>query len=148
MQNLWRGSAQGRHAFHEARRQTPEASIAQCRIGLQQTDAFDVDAKFGHGLAGHIEQAEIAQAVIEQAADQEFKGEVIDPFLAFAVDLPGVVHPVLDHVIARRQGDGFEPVVVEGVIRVFAHRVGKLGQDGVAECGHLCFANKWFLSHR
>jgi hypothetical protein len=59
-----------------------------------------------------------------------------------------MVHPVVDHVVARRQGNGFEPVMVEGVIRVFAHRVGEFGQDGVAECGHLCFANKWFLSHR
>jgi hypothetical protein len=39
-----------------------------------------------------------------------------------------MVHPVLDHVIARGQGNGFEPVMVEGVIRVFAHRVGEFGQ--------------------
>jgi hypothetical protein len=42
-----------------------------------------------------------------------------------------MVHPVVDHVIARRQGNGFEPVMVEGVIRVLAHRVGQLGQYGM-----------------
>jgi hypothetical protein len=31
--------------------------------------------------------------------------------------------------------------MVEGVIGVFAHGVGEFGQDGVAERGHLCFAN-------
>ncbi|MNG12179.1 hypothetical protein D3C84_957750 [compost metagenome] len=55
---------------------------------------------------------------------------------------------MLDHVITRRQGDGFEPVMVEGVIRVLAHCISEFGQDGFAECGHLSFANKWFLSHR
>ena len=142
------GDAEGRHAFHEARGQTTEAAVAQGRVGLQQADAFKVDAEFGQGFAGDVEQAEVAQAVVEQPADEKFQGEVINPLLTFAVDLPGVIHPVLDHVIARRQGNGFEPVVVEGVIRVFAHRVGEFGQDGVAKCGHLCFANKWFLSHR
>ncbi|MNL58310.1 hypothetical protein D3C87_1819370 [compost metagenome] len=34
------GNAQGRHAFHEARRQASEATIAQRGIGLQQTDAL------------------------------------------------------------------------------------------------------------
>ncbi|MNP01680.1 hypothetical protein D3C76_935040 [compost metagenome] len=142
------GDAEGRHAFHETRRQTSEAAVAQGRIGFQQADALKVDAEFGQGFAGHVEQAEVAQAVVEQPADEEFQGEVINALLTFAVDLPRVVHPVLDHVIPRGQGNGFEPVVVEGVIRVFTHRVGEFGQDGVAECGHLCFANKWFLSHR
>jgi hypothetical protein len=135
------GDAEGRHAFHEACRQTTEAAVAQCRIGLQQADALQIDTEFGQCFTGDIEQAEVAQAVVEQTADEEFQREVIHPFLAFAVDLPGVVHPVLDHVVARRQSDGFEPVMVEGVIGVFAHRIGEFGQDGVAECGHLCFAN-------
>jgi hypothetical protein len=97
--------------------------------------------EFGQRLTGDIEQAEVAQAVVEQTTDEKFQGEVIHAFLAFAVDLPRVIHPVLDHVVARRQSNGFEPVMVEGVIRVFAHRIGEFGQDGVAECGHLCFAN-------
>ncbi|MNS69975.1 hypothetical protein D3C72_1033070 [compost metagenome] len=142
------GDAEGRHAFQETRRQTPEAAVAQGRIGLQHANALKVDAEFGQGFAGHVEQAEIAQAVEQQPTDEKFQGEVIDALLTFAVDLPRVVHPVLDHVVPRGQGNGFEPVVVEGVIRVFTHCISELGQDGVAECGHLCFANKWFLSHR
>ena len=125
-----------------------EAAVAERRVGLQQADAFKVDAQFGQRFARHVQQTEVAQAVVEQAADEEFQGQVVNALLTFAVDLARMVHPVLDHVITRRQRNGFEPVMVEGVIRVFAHRVGEFGQDGVAECGHLCFANKWFLSHR
>ena len=132
---------EGRHAFHEARRETTEAAVAERRVGLQQADALQIDAQFGQRFTSDVEQAEVAQAVVEQAADQELQREVINPLLAFAVDLPGVVHPVFDHVITRSQGDGFEPVMVEGVIGVFAHGVGEFGQDGVAERGHLCFAN-------
>jgi hypothetical protein len=143
-----RAHTQGRHAFHKARRQATEATIAKGRVGLQQANAFEVDAQFGQGFAGDVQQAEVAQAVVEQPADEKFQGEVVNPFLTFAVDLPGVIHPVLDHVIARCQCNRFEPVVVKRVIRVFAHRVGEFRQDGIAECGHLCFANKWFLSHR
>ncbi len=142
------GDAQGRHAFHEARRQAPQATVAQGRIGLQQADALQVHPQVGEGLAGHLQQPEVAQAVKQQAADKELQGQVVHPLLALAVDLPRVIHPVVDHVVPRGQGNGFEPVVVEGVIRVFAYRVGEFGQDGFAKSGHLSVANKGFLSHR
>jgi hypothetical protein len=76
------GDAQGRHAFHEARRQTTEAAVAERRIGLQQANAFKVDAQFGQRFTGDVQQAEVAQAVVEQAADEKFQGEVIHPLLA------------------------------------------------------------------
>src|SRR5690606_57786 len=93
------GDAEGRHAFQEARRQTPQAAIAERRVGLQQADALKVDAEFGERLAGHVEQTEVAQAVKEQPADEKFQGEVVNALLTFAVALPRVVHPVLDPVI-------------------------------------------------
>ena len=39
-------------------------------------------------------------------------------------------------MVASRQGDGLEPVVVEGVFRVLADRIGQLGQHGGAKLGH------------
>jgi hypothetical protein len=50
------GNAQGRHAFHEARRQTTEAAVAERRIGLQQANAFKVDAQFGQRFTGDVQQ--------------------------------------------------------------------------------------------
>ena len=142
------GNTQGRHAFHEAGGQTAQATVAERRVGLQHTDALKVHTELGQGFASDLQHAEVAQAVVEQAADEKFQGEVINPLLAFAVDTPRMVHPVVDHLVAGGQGNGFEPVMVEGVIRVFAHRVGEFGQDSIAKCGYLCFSCKRFLRHR
>ncbi|MNC63049.1 hypothetical protein D3C75_1131390 [compost metagenome] len=58
-----------------------------------------------------------------------------------------MVHPVIDHVITGCQGNGFEPVMVEGVFRVFADRVGQFVQYSGAKSGHLCVTSEWFLRH-
>ncbi|VVO03784.1 hypothetical protein PS720_06398 [Pseudomonas fluorescens] len=142
------GNAQGRHALHKARRQAAQATVAERCVGLQQADALQVDAQLGQCFARDFEHAKVAQAVVEQTTDKEFQREVIHPLLAFAVNPPGMVHPVVDHLVACGQGNGFEPVMVEGVIRVLAHRVGEFGQDGIAKCGYLCFSCKWFLRHQ
>ncbi len=63
--------AKGGHAFHEAGREPPEAAIAERRVRLQQADAIDVYVQSGQRLARHLEQAQVAQAVHQQTADQE-----------------------------------------------------------------------------
>ncbi|MNP10154.1 hypothetical protein D3C76_1022920 [compost metagenome] len=141
------GNAQGRHALHEARRQAAQAAIAQRSVRLEQADALEVNVKAFQGIAGDIQQAQVAQAVVQQAADEKFQGKVVDPLLATSIGLTGVVHPVVDHVIARGQGDGFEPVMVEGVLRVLADRVGQFVQYSGAKSGHLCVTSEWFLRH-
>ncbi|MNN32129.1 hypothetical protein D3C81_1458410 [compost metagenome] len=141
------GDPQRRHAFHETGGQPPETTVAQGRIGLQQANALEVDIQTTEGLAGDVQQAQIAQAVVQQAADEKFQRQVIHPLLALAINLPGVVHPVVDHMITCRQGDGFEPVVVEGMVGVLAYRVGKLGQYSGTEGCHLSVTSKRFLRH-
>ncbi|MCY1425080.1 hypothetical protein D9M71_408590 [compost metagenome] len=141
------GDAKGRHALHETGRQAPQATVAQGRIGLQHADALKVDVQPAQRLTGDIQQAQVAQAVVQQAADQKLQRQVIHPLLALAVDLPGMVHPVIDHVIAGRQGNGFEPVVVEGMLRVLADRVGQFIQHSGAKSGHLCVTSERFLRH-
>ncbi|MOA52878.1 hypothetical protein D3C78_1762480 [compost metagenome] len=59
-----------------------------------------------------------------------------------------MVHPVIDHVVAGGEGDGFEPIVIKRMIRVLADGISEFGQHCVAKCGNFGFANKWFLSHR
>ena len=51
-------------------------------------------------------------------------------------------------MVAGGQRNGFEPVMIERVFRVLAHRVGQFGQYGGAEGRHLCITNKRFLGHR
>ncbi|MNN44770.1 hypothetical protein D3C81_1590770 [compost metagenome] len=58
-----------------------------------------------------------------------------------------MVHPVINHVITRRQGNGFEPVMVEGMLGVLADRVGQLIQHSGAKIGHLGVTCFGFLGH-
>ena len=142
------GDAQGRHAFHKARSQSAQAAVAQGRVGLQQADAFQVYAQLGQRLTCDVEQAQIAQAVVEQTADQKLQRQVVHPLLVFAINLPGMVHPVLDHMVAGGQCNGFKPVMVKRVIRVFTHRVSQFGQYSVTKSRYLRVTNKRFLGHR
>ncbi|MNO90389.1 hypothetical protein D3C76_818980 [compost metagenome] len=127
------GDVQGRHAFHEARRQPAEAAVAQRRVRLGQAHALQVHAQFGQRRAGDFQQAEVAQVVDQQAADEEFQRQVVDAFAPAAVDGAGGFLPVVDHVLARGQRQGLEPVVVVGVGGVLAYRVAQAVEDRVPE---------------
>ncbi|MCY1458222.1 hypothetical protein D9M71_755850 [compost metagenome] len=65
--------AQGRHALHEACRQSTQAAITQCRVGFQQANTLKIDIQPAQGLTGNVQQAQVAQAVVEQAADEKLQ---------------------------------------------------------------------------
>ena len=130
------GDAQGGHAFHEAGGQSTEATVTQGGVRFQPADALQVDAEVGQGAAGLFEDAEVGQAVDQQATDEKFQGKVVDPFLAGAIGVAGATHPAVDDVVAGGQGGGLEPVVVEGVVGILADGVGELGEDVGTERGN------------
>ena len=74
-----RGNVEAGHAFHEACRQASEAAVAERRVRLQGNDPLQVDAQLGKGLAGFLEQPEVAEVVQQQATDEELQGQVVDP---------------------------------------------------------------------
>ena len=78
-------------------------------------------------------EAEIAQGVGEQAADQEFEAEIVDPLAVGVVDGAGRGHPAVDEPVAHGERQGEEPVVAGGVLRVLADLVDQLAEDGPAE---------------
>ncbi|GAB7530964.1 hypothetical protein PS3A_33750 [Pseudomonas sp. 3A(2025)] len=59
-----------------------------------------------------------------------------------------MVHPVFDHVVAGGQGNGLEPVMLECMVRVLAHRISEFGKDSSAKCSYFSVTNKGFLRHR
>ena len=136
---------EGRHALHEAGGQTTEAAVAQRSIRFEQANALQVHAQLSQCFTSDVQQAKVAQAVIEQSTDQELERQVVNPFLAFAVNLSSVVHPMLDHMVAGGQGDGFEPVMVKRVIWIFTHRISEFFEYCGTESGHLGVTNKRFL---
>ncbi|MDT4847555.1 hypothetical protein FQZ97_816150 [compost metagenome] len=126
--------AQGGHALHEASRQAPEAAVAEGGVGLHLANPLQVHVQLRQGLTRHLQQAEVAQVVDQQAADEEFQRQVIDALLILPVDQVGGLFPAIDHMVAGGQGHGLEPVVVERIARVLAHDVLEFRQDAVLEC--------------
>lgn len=140
--------AEGRHALHEAGREPAEAAIAERRVRLQQADAFDIHVEPGERFTRHVEQTEVAQAVDQQAADEKLQREVIHPLLPAGVSLARAIHPAVDGAVASSQGYRMEPVVIGGVLRILANRVGELAQHSLTESGNFFGGgNGCFLRH-
>ena len=125
--------AQCRHAVEQAGGEPAQAAIAQGSVGLDLEHRLGIDAERAHGLRGRLVEAEIAQGVGEQAADQEFEAEIVDPLAVGVVDGAGGGHPAVDETIAHGQGQREEPVVPGGVLRVLADLIDQLAENGPAE---------------
>ena len=118
-----------RHALHEAGGEPAEAAIAQRRIGLERFDQIEVDIEALERLRDGFDEAEIAHRIAQEAADEEFEREVIDPLGAPCVGIARRIHPVIDDPVAHRMDGGGEPIMVARHERVLAHRVSELFQD-------------------
>jgi hypothetical protein len=55
--------------------------------------------------------AEVRERIAQQAADQEFEAEIIDPLALGLVGAVGRGEPVVDNVIAQGQHRGIVPVM-------------------------------------
>ena len=78
-------------------------------------------------------QAEIAERLEQQPADQELEREVVDPLLLALIGRARRIHPAVDDAVAHGKRRRHEPVVVARGGRVLADRIGELRQDGVAK---------------
>ncbi len=67
------------HALHEAGRQPPEAAIAERGVGLAFAQVGEADAEIAERGLEHLQQPHVVQRIGEQAADQEFEAEIVDP---------------------------------------------------------------------
>ncbi len=74
------GHAERRHRFEEAGRQPAEAAIAQRRVRLVLEDLLEREARPAQRPLGLVQQAQVLDRVLEQAADQELHRQVIDAF--------------------------------------------------------------------
>ena len=130
-----RGNRQRRHAFHEARRKPPEAAIAERRIRLALAQFGQADAEIAERRLEHRQQAHIVQRIGEQAADQEFEREVIDPLAAGIVALLFGHQPAVHDAVAQRQRRRLVPVALGRHAGVLADRKPQLGEDRALDFG-------------
>ena len=68
---------------HAARR--PQAAVAQARVDLLAADLLEVGAHGLDALGHEVADAEVDQIVVEQRADEELEGEVVDLLLVLGV---------------------------------------------------------------
>ena len=129
------GNGQRRQALHEARRQPPEAAIAECRIRLAFAQVIKPDAEIAERRLEHRQQAHIVQRVGEQAADQEFEREVIDPLAAGVVALLFGRQPAVHDAVAQCQRGCLVPVPPRRHAGVLADRKPELGEDRTLDLG-------------
>ena len=134
------------HALHEAGGETTEAAVAQSGIGLQRLDEVNVDVEPGQRLGEGGSELEVAHRVTQQAADEEFQRQVIDPLGIGLVGALGRFHPAVDDAVAQRQDGGVEPVMALGHGGVLADRIGKLLEDFGADGLGVAAARGW-LDH-
>ena len=129
------GNGKRRHALHEARREPPEAAIAERRIRLAFAQIVKPDAEIAERGLEHRQQAHIVQRVGEQAADQEFEREVIDPLAAGIVALLLGRQPAVHDAVAQRQRRRLVPVALGRHAGVLADRKPELGEDRALDLG-------------
>ena len=142
-----RGDRQRRHALHEARRQPPEAAIAERRVRLAFAQIRQTDAEIAERGLEHRQQAHIVQRIGEQPADQEFQAEVIDPLAAGVVALLLGDQPAVHDAVAQRQRRRLVPVVPGGHAGVLADRKPQLGEDRALDLGQRQFVD-WLAGRR
>ena len=123
------GDGQRRHALHEARREPSQAAIAERRVRLAFAQVVKPDAEIAKRRLEHRQQAHIVQRVGEQAADQKFEREVIDPLAAGIVALLFGRQPAVHDAVAQRQRRRLVPVPPGRHTGILADRKPELGED-------------------
>ncbi len=136
------GDRQRRHAVHVAGGEPAEAAIAQGGVRLHLAQAVEIDVQLGERGTHLIDEVEIAQRVVEQAADEEFQREIVNALAALCVGGTGGGDPALDDAVAHGERGGDEPVALGGDDRVAADGVGQLGNDGAAQGGDVLILSR------
>ena len=97
-----RGQAHGRHGVEEAGGETAEASVAERGIGLVGEQRAAIDAEALDDFSQPFVEPQVGDGVLEQPADEELHGEVVDPLAVLGVDPLRGLEPGCDHEIADR----------------------------------------------
>jgi hypothetical protein len=125
------------HALHEAGREPSKAAVAERGVRFCRAQPVEIDAKVPERGAEDIRQAEIAQHVGEQPADQEFQREIIDALLSLRIARSFAVEPSMDNPVTHRHGRGYEPVAIGRRPGVLADLKRQLGENRALDLGEL-----------
>ena len=94
------GDPEARHALHEAGGEPPEAAVAERRVGFGRPQTVKVDAEVSERGVEVLAQAEIAQHVRQQPADQELERKIVDALAALGIAGTLGGEPAMDDAVA------------------------------------------------
>ena len=135
-----RGNAERRHAFHETGGEPAEAAVAERSVGFGGAQAVEIDAEVAERGAKYLAEAEIAEYVGKQPADQKFERQIVDALAPLGVARPLGGQPAMNGAVAQRERGGHEPVASGGRADVLADRERELGEHGTLDFGKLALA--------
>ena len=130
-----RRAADGRQAFEETGGKPAKAAIAQRRIRLVCQHVVVILGELGQRRFRLLDQFEIDDAILEQAPDEKFHRQVIDPLGAGLIGLVSGLEPRIDNAVAHRVTQRHAPVFENGVLGILAEGIGQMAQDRVAQGG-------------
>jgi hypothetical protein len=123
--------AEGRHGFHVAGGEAAEGRHCRGRRPAPASPARRETGRTREHVAQGLAQAEIAEGIVERAADEEFERQVVDAL----ADRGGGRAPGIDHRVAHGEDGGSEPVVIGGVLRQAADGIAQLAEQGLSQGG-------------
>ena len=95
--------AEGRKRVDEARREAPEAAVAEAGLDLLRAQSVDVDAARGHRVGRDLGEPRREQVVVELTAEQVLGGQVRDPLGLLLPLAAQVFEPARHKVVAHRE---------------------------------------------
>lgn len=126
-------NAERRHAVEIAGGEAAQSAAAETGIGFAQPQPVEVLAEAGDRLAHRLKQAEVAERVDQQFADQEFDREIIDALGLALRRAARALHPHVDGAVPRRQRDRRVPFAIGRRLRCRTERISELGHDRLAQ---------------
>ncbi len=127
------GQAQRRHRLEEARREAPEAAVAEAGVGLLLDQVVEVDVELGEHGAVLLEDVERLEVGGERAAEEELGREVVGPLDVLLVVGALRLRPALHEPVAHREGQRHVAIEGRGGGEVARARVLDVIGEGAAE---------------
>mmetsp|Transcript_9957 Transcript_9957/g.31637 ORF Transcript_9957/g.31637 Transcript_9957/m.31637 type:complete len:620 (-) Transcript_9957:59-1918(-) len=139
----------GRARVQEARREAAEAPVAEGRVRLVVVELLELEAQLLHGLAVVLLDVQVGERVLQVAADQVLRGQVVTPLRVLLLEVGVGVVEGLDQTVAHGQRHGpvagllleVEPGARQGVLDVVHHGpldpLGGVGQVGLHHLAEL-----------
>ena len=113
----------------------PETAVAQRSVGLRRAQAVGIDAEVAERGPRDVGQAEIAEHIGEQAADEELERQVVDALVTFGVARAFGREPAMNDPVADGMRGRDEPVAIGGRGGILSNRQRQLREDGALEFG-------------